>query len=276
MDDFYVMQKKVDKSVLFQGMAIPGAFQDIFYKKIGFRLYRGQSAFIPVTVNGVSYEVKVTNQGFDENKYSHSRVDILQLRYDTNKQLLAVLRSVFSSTWKKLTEFYAENNGYRGFKVPEGEEEYISLYATGGTLLMECMPNIEYSESVSEIQRMDELQFETANDNEAYIESKIGIKKIRHLSRGICNSLMEKYSYKCQICGEFIGEKYGTLLIHAHHISYFTQSLNNNPDNIMIVCPNHHGIIHSCNPVFNRNTLRFEYQNGYTEGLKLNEHIKRR
>lgn len=78
---------------------------------------------------------------------------------------------------------------------------------------------------------------------------------------------------KKQICGEFIGEKYGTTLIHAHHIDYFTHSLNNNPNNILIVCPNHHGIIHSCNPEFDFAEKTFKYANGYVEGLKMNKHI---
>ena len=99
------------------------------------------------------------------------------------------------------------------------------------------------------------------------------MKKIRHLSRAIGNSLKVIYGYRCQICGEFIGEKFGSTLIHAHHIDYFTRSLNNNSDNILIVCPNHHGIIHECNPIFDKKSKMYIYRNGFKEGLKLNKHI---
>jgi len=81
------------------------------------------------------------------------------------------------------------------------------------------------------------------------------------------------YGYRCQVCGQYIGEKYGSNLIHAHHIKYFTKSLNNNSNNIMVLCPNHHGIIHDKNPIFNAQTKTFLYPNGYEEGLKLNLHL---
>ena len=68
-------------------------------------------------------------------------------------------------------------------------------------------------------------------------------------------------------------KKYGSTLIHAHHIEYFTKSLNNNPENILIVCPNHHGIIHDCNPEFNATEKTYHYPNGLVEGLTLNRHI---
>jgi predicted HNH restriction endonuclease len=69
------------------------------------------------------------------------------------------------------------------------------------------------------------------------------------------------------------GHKYGSNLIHAHHIEPFSQSLNNNASNIMILCPNHHGIIHDQNPQFDRKRKVFQYPNGYAEGLKVNLHL---
>jgi len=93
------------------------------------------------------------------------------------------------------------------------------------------------------------------------------------LSKAIGNSLKVEYGYRCQICGEYIGERYGSNLIHAHHIDYFTQSLNNNSNNILVVCPNHHGIIHDRNPEFDHAEKVYCYPNGLREGLKLNHHI---
>ena len=78
----------------------------------------------------------------------------------------------------------------------------------------------------------------------------------------------------CQvICGQYIGEPYGSHLIHAHHIHYFVHSLNNNANNIMIVCPNHHAIIHDLNPTFDFAQKQFHYPNGYVEGLAINLHL---
>ena len=62
-------------------------------------------------------------------------------------------------------------------------------------------------------------------------------------------------------------------MVEAHHIDYFVKSLNNDITNIMIVCPNHHSIIHDRNPLFNRKNRVYEYPNGYKEGLVLNDHL---
>ena len=271
MEDFYIMQKKVDKSVLSQGFSIPAEFQNIFYKKIGFCLNHGESQTVPVSINGKSFEVKVINQGFDQKKYS-DHPDVLQVRYDSKSLFIEVLRSIFRKTWDAVSQYSAKNGTVRGFKVKSGEE-YLTLYAVDGSLFFVCLPSEEYQPGTLEIRMMSELTFEIATDDNAYIESKVGIRKIRHVSRAIGNSLKELYSYRCQICGEYIGERYGSNLIHAHHIDYFTKSLNNNPDNILILCPNHHGIIHDCNPVFDRKAKKYTYPNGYSEGLKLNKHI---
>ena len=272
MDDFYIMQKKVDKSVLCQGMTIPQVFHEVFYQKIGFRLGHGESSRVEVSLNGAEYEVRVSNLGFDRQKYS-THQDILQLRYDSNHELIQALRAAFANTWGYLLEYKAANSSFRGFQPQQGQEEYLAIYAVNGSMLFECIPYTEYNDGVREIKTMEEIAFETQRDDGAYVEERIGVRKIRHLSRSIGNSLKELYGYRCQICGEFIGEKYGSKLIHAHHIEYFTKSLNNNPENILIVCPNHHGIIHDCNPVFDRTEKAFRYPNGLVEGLVLNRHI---
>lgn len=87
MNDFYIMQKKVDKSVLYQGMTIPQIFHEVFYNKIGFRLRHGESTQVPVNLNGTIFHVKMINQGFDQEKYK-GHGDVLQIRYDSDKQFL--------------------------------------------------------------------------------------------------------------------------------------------------------------------------------------------
>lgn len=98
-------------------------------------------------------------------------------------------------------------------------------------------------------------------------------KKIRVYSMEIIRQLKSLYSNRCQICGCSCGEKYGSDLIHAHHIDYFAKSLDNSAINILIVCPNHHGIIHDTNPTFDRSDLTYHYPNGYVEGLTINFHL---
>lgn len=81
------------------------------------------------------------------------------------------------------------------------------------------------------------------------------------------------YGYRCQICGRRIGEEYGSHVVEAHHIDYFVKSLNNDASNQIIVCPNHHSIIHDVDPVFDRGRLLYIYSNGFEEKLVLNLHL---
>ena len=99
------------------------------------------------------------------------------------------------------------------------------------------------------------------------------IIKIRKLNKKIGDNLKLLYEYHCQICGRHIGEEYGSQIVEAHHIEYFIHSLNNDSQNLIIVCPNHHSIIHDTNAVFNRSKLLYLYPNGKQEGFALNRHL---
>jgi len=112
-----------------------------------------------------------------------------------------------------------------------------------------------------------------AEDKTAAIFEDKRIIKIRKLNRKIGDNLKLLYDYRCQICGRITGTDYGTHIVESHHIDYFVNSLNNDSNNQLIVCPNHHSIIHDTNPVFNRKKLIFLYPNGYREGLTLNRHL---
>lgn len=97
--------------------------------------------------------------------------------------------------------------------------------------------------------------------------------KIRKPNKKIGDNLKLLYGYRCQICGQLIGEEFGSHIVEAHHIDYFVSSLNNDASNQLIVCPNHHSIIHDTNPVFDRRRLLYIYKNGLEQKLILNQHL---
>lgn len=274
MDDYFIMKKLVDKSSLCQGISIPVLFQPLFYEKIGHCLNRGESTKITILLDGIPYDAKLTNESFDKIKYP-GRSDILRILYSNNASLKDVLRSKFIKTWDSIQIYSGQNGSTQGFSVESGQEEYMTVFATPvkGTIVLDCISNEDYQQETRIIRSLGEFVFETLTDENAFIETSIGFQKIRHLSKSIGNSLKKLYGYRCQICGEYIGEKYGSTLIHSHHIDYFTKSLNNNAENIMIVCPNHHSIIHDRDPVFDFKTQTYKYPNGYVEKLLLNKHI---
>lgn len=99
------------------------------------------------------------------------------------------------------------------------------------------------------------------------------IIKIRKLNRKIGDNLKLLYDYRCQICGRRVGDEYGTHATQAHHIDYFVRSLDNSASNQLIVCPDHHTIIHNTDPAFDLPAKIYTYPNGFTERLQLNLHL---
>ena len=89
----------------------------------------------------------------------------------------------------------------------------------------------------------------------------------------IQNSLKKLYHYRCQVCGATATVMYGVDVSEAHHIDYFTKSANNNPGNIVILCPDHHRIVHKAKAVFNFELHQFEYENAKVDPLMFNLHL---
>lgn len=86
--------------------------------------------------------------------------------------------------------------------------------------------------------------------------------KIRKLNKAIGENLKMLYDYKCQICGENFGRKFGANVVEVHHLDPFVVSLNNDSSNQIIICPNHHRVIHKAEPALDKVKLLFTYSNG--------------
>ena len=112
-----------------------------------------------------------------------------------------------------------------------------------------------------------------ATDQDAAIKKRLGVSNHRIYDRKIPDGLKKLYNYRCQICGETAMIMYGVDVSEAHHIDYFTRSLNNNSRNIVILCPDHHRIIHKAHAVFDYNTHIFTYDNSKSDCLMFNLHL---
>lgn len=62
--------------------------------------------------------------------------------------------------------------------------------------------------------------------------------------KSIVDSLKEKYHYQCQICGFNFKMKNGNEYCEAHHLVPLSVGGSQNPKNVIIVCPNHHRMLH--------------------------------
>ena len=147
-------------------------------------------------------------------------------------------------------------------KMPEGLKEYLAIYTTEyeDTFLLEPIAQDDFQVMKKAIQGMKERSVENEieyeiEDKNSRVEKKLQIVKIRKLNRKIGENLKLLYGYRCQICGRITGKEYGAHIAEAHHIDYFVNSLNNDANNQMIVCPNHHTIIHDANSVLDRKNM---------------------
>ena len=73
--------------------------------------------------------------------------------------------------------------------------------------------------------------------------------------------------------GKRIGEAYDGLVVEAQHIIPFTESLNNNTSNIIIISPDYHRIIHRTKPEWLPQEKAFRFPNGLIDKIKLNKHL---
>lgn len=277
----YVYKKEVDWSVLHQGVSIPVTIQVVFQNSINKFLARGQSKDIFLVLEGKNYKAKLVNQKFDERKYPN-RKDILQIRYHPYNEIAERLRQIFAASY---TYILKQRNSLFGnqrkfIKIPEEQKEYLAIYTTNypDTYLLECITQEDRRIAKDIMVYEDEQKYEASInyntvDPTATIAAMNQIVKIRKLNRAIGDSLKILYNYCCQICGENIGSRYGVNVVESHHLDPFVESLNNDAKNLIIICPNHHRIIHRAKPVFKRKKLLFVYHNGIEEKIILNQHL---
>lgn len=276
----YVYKKEVDWSLLMEGLTIPIVNQVAFGNIAGRFIGRGESKDITLYLDGKSYSAKIVNLNLD--KKFQRKNDMLQIRYARNGELSQALQRCFARSYlyfSKMREMRA--NGDRSIiKLPEGEKEYMAIYTTeyDDCYVLETISksDIDILEKIvvgkSERVLEAEFNFDTSDDT-AGLKEITQIVRVRKLNKKIGDNLKILYDYRCQICGKQIGEEYASHVVEAHHIDYFVRSLNNDASNQLVVCPNHHSIIHDVNPVFDRKRLMYIYKNGAEQKIILNKHL---
>jgi len=278
--EHYVYKIEINWSLLTEGLTLSVENQVIFARNMGKFLQRGESKPINIYLNGRRYEAQIRNVNFDA-RFKRIK-DTLQIRYPRNGKLARALQASFLKSYNFIMhQREMRPKGDRTMiKLPEDFKEYLAIYTTEYEdsyifetiaaedilLLKQVVKN--QSERVLE----SNFNFDVADKGSKIIEDE-RVFKIRKLNRKIGDNLKLLYDYRCQICGKFIGEGYGAHVVEAHHIDYFVKSLNNDASNQLIVCPNHHSIIHEVNPVFDRKKLIYLYPNGMQEGLVVNKHL---
>lgn len=276
----YIYKKEVDWSLLQEGLTLPIDNQVIFGQTMGRFLKRGESKVITLYIGTKSYKAKIYNVNFD--KRHKRKKDTFQIRYSKNGELAKALQEYFNTSFKYIQSIrqMRDKTDRSIVRLPEEYKEYLAIYTTeyDDSYILEPIVASDLSEMKNAIVGQQEYVMENTfnfaiNDPTSTILYTEGMQKIRKLNKAIGDNLKLLYDFKCQICGEVIGTKYGAHIVETHHIDYFVESMNNDATNQLIICPNHHSIIHNTNPVFDRKKKLYIYTNGLVEGLKLNYHL---
>lgn len=279
LDDSYIYRKEVDWSLLHEGLTIPVLLQ-VAFRNLLHGYERGVGRKVTLLVNGQPFEGMLINQNFDREKFVR-HADVVQIRYSSRSGLPQKLRQLFSASYAYLKKEREQMAGRKSFvRLPENSREYFVLYTTAhpDIFVGETITSSEIYESTSLLASLSEEEFEkygdfARKDESASIVTRPQLAKVRKLDRSIGEDLKTLYDFRCQICGENFGEPYEQQVVEVHHIIQFVRSMNNDYDNLMVVCPNHHTVIHKASPDFERQSLTLSYPNGYHESLKLDRHL---
>lgn len=89
----------------------------------------------------------------------------------------------------------------------------------------------------------------------------------------LADGLKSYYEYKCQICGQDFRPRYDVSVADTHHIQYLGEGGRDLSTNIIVLCPNHHRVIHATDAHFDRESVSYHYPDGLKERLILPDHL---
>lgn len=276
-----IYSRTVDKSILWDGFSIQQCFLR-FVTDITGELRIGERKEIKFLLKGKIYDgIQLKNQPFNRQKYP-SHQEIYQVRYAYSSGFSKALRLIYADVWNYIFEAQnlqkiAIDNGFprKNIRIPNDLIRRIAFFTTDipDVWLVETYDILDSNDLVNSFGKLDELNYEQYDETASVVE-KHKMIRLRVLDRKIGDNLKQLYDFRCQVCGMSVGDDYGMhSIVDAHHIEPFTISLNNNFDNIMILCPNHHRILHTCGGVFHRSCREIWYPNGLHERLAINLHL---
>jgi 5-methylcytosine-specific restriction endonuclease McrA len=95
-------------------------------------------------------------------------------------------------------------------------------------------------------------------------------------NRQLVDELNRLYGGRCQLCGFDSPTVYAVDSAESHHIWYRSRGGPDTAENLALLCPNHHTVVHATDATFDYAKLHFVFPNGRVEPLCLNRHLKRR
>ena len=91
--------------------------------------------------------------------------------------------------------------------------------------------------------------------------------------RQLIKDLYDRYCGRCQLCAFDSPVVYGIPSAESHHIVYLSRGGEDALLNMVLLCPNHHTVVHKTEATFDYLRLSFCFPNGRVEPLCLNTHL---
>jgi 5-methylcytosine-specific restriction enzyme A len=274
--NLFAFKKVVDLSLLTDGITLPYAFRDIIYVQLPIMQKRGTSQIVHIIIDNVIYDVNLNNVGFNKKK-NPTHGDVLQFRYTGVSKIALEFQRIFHKSYEYILDHRVPR---KHILLPDNLKEYLVFYFTSqpDTFFADCILTEDIQDEHNAIQQYDEMQVEEylnyyATDPNSSYANRLVNSKIRKYNRNIGETLKNLYHNQCQICCNNFKDRYGEALSEIHHIDYYVKSLNNDSNNLLVICPNHHRIIHKVNPIFKKKQMIFTYPNGLVEEVKLKGHL---
>jgi 5-methylcytosine-specific restriction endonuclease McrA len=95
-------------------------------------------------------------------------------------------------------------------------------------------------------------------------------------NRQLVANLHGLYAGRCQLCGFDSPTVYAVDSAESHHIWYRSRGGPDAMENLALLCPNHHTVVHATDATFDYLKLHFIFPNGRVEPLCINRHLKPR
>jgi 5-methylcytosine-specific restriction protein A len=93
-------------------------------------------------------------------------------------------------------------------------------------------------------------------------------------SRQLVNALQEMYSGRCQVCLWDPRQVYAEELCQGHHLQWLSRGGEDELENMLLLCPNHHAAVHQCDAPFDFGDYAFDFCD-HREPLRANLHLGR-
>lgn len=110
-------------------------------------------------------------------------------------------------------------------------------------------------------------------DTRASIKLRTRDQRVRVYNTSIIKQLKRLYGGRCQLCGKNAFDEFNVDISEAHHIAHFSDSQNNDSSNIIILCPNHHRLMHKLNPKFDSEKGCFVFSDNFELSIEIDFHL---